>query len=105
MELKDIKTFYQSENVDTKTLFHQIMPKFYEHSMAAELAFNLNTPQILVGNNKESLYLHNNLNWMHSILSKAIFFENISAEFVIYQNTVAWTEITDNFDGLNWFQI
>ena len=35
MELKDIKTFHQSENVDTKTLFQKIMPKFYEYIMAA----------------------------------------------------------------------
>ena len=33
MELKDIKTFHQSENVDTKTLVHHMMPKFYEYIM------------------------------------------------------------------------
>ena len=30
MELKDIKTFHQSENVDTKKLVHKMMPKLYE---------------------------------------------------------------------------
>ena len=30
MEFKDINTFHQSENVDTKTLSQQIMPKLYE---------------------------------------------------------------------------
>ena len=58
MELKDIKTFYQSENVDTKTLFQKIMPKLYEYIMDAELAVNPNTPQILVGNNQEYLYFN-----------------------------------------------
>ena len=42
---------------------------------------------------------------MHSILSEAILLEKIVAEFRIYQNTVAGTEITDDFDVLNWFQI
>ena len=58
MELKDIKTFHQSENVDTKTLFQQIMPKLYEYIMDAELAVNTNNPQIVVGNNQESLYFN-----------------------------------------------
>ena len=35
MELKDIKTFHQSENVDTKTIFQQIMPNLYDYIMAA----------------------------------------------------------------------
>ena len=30
MALKDIKTFHQSENVDTKTLVQHMIPKFYE---------------------------------------------------------------------------
>ena len=42
---------------------------------------------------------------MHSLSSEAILLERIGAEFVIYQNTVAGTEITDGFDVLNWFQI
>ena len=37
--------------------------------------------------------------------SEAILLERIRAEFVIYQNMVAGTEITDDFDVLNWFQI
>ena len=37
MELKDIETFHQSENVDTKALIQQMMPKLYEYIMAAEL--------------------------------------------------------------------
>ena len=31
--------------------------------------------------------------------------ERIRAEFFIYQNMVAGTEITDDFDVMNWFQI
>ena len=42
---------------------------------------------------------------MHSLSSEAIVLESIGAEFVIYQNTVTVTEITDDFDVLNWFQI
>ena len=42
---------------------------------------------------------------MHSLSSEAILLERIGAEFVIYQNTVAGTGITDDFDVLNWFQI
>ena len=105
MELKDIKTFHQSKNIDTKVLVQKIMPKFYEYIMAAELAVHPNTPQILVRNNEESLYFHNNPNRMHYISSEAIFLERIGANVVIYQNTVAGTEITDDFDVLNWFQI
>ena len=52
MELKNINTFCQSKNVDTKLLFQKMMPKFYEYIMAAELAVCPNTPQILVGNNE-----------------------------------------------------
>ena len=55
MELKSIKTFHQSENVDTKTIFQKIMPKLYGYIMATELSVNANTPHILVGNNQESL--------------------------------------------------
>ena len=50
MEIKDIKYFQQSENMDTKTRVQQMMPKFYEYIMATELAVNPYTPQILVGN-------------------------------------------------------
>ena len=42
---------------------------------------------------------------MHSISSEEILLDRIDAKFVIYQNTVAGTEITDDFDVLNWFQI
>ena len=42
---------------------------------------------------------------MHSLSSEAILLEKIRAEFVIYQNMVAGTEITDDLDVLNWFQI
>ena len=42
---------------------------------------------------------------MQYLLSEAILWERIRAEFVIYQNMVAGTEITDDFDVLNWFQI
>ena len=42
---------------------------------------------------------------MQSILYEAIILERIGFEFVIHQNTVAGTEIHDDFDVLNWFQI
>ena len=42
---------------------------------------------------------------MHSLSSGAILLERIGAKFVTYQNTVAGTEITDDFDVLNLFQI
>ena len=65
------------------------MPKFYEYTMDAEIAVHPNTTQILVRNNEEYLYFHNNPNCMQYILSEAILLEKIGAEFVIYQNTVA----------------
>ena len=55
IELKDIKTFHQSKNIDTKVLVKKIIPKLYEYIMAAELAFHPNTPHILVRNNEDSL--------------------------------------------------
>ena len=73
--------------------------------MAAELSVHPNTPQILVLHNEDSLYLHNNPNCMHSLSYEDILLKRIGAEFVIYQNTVSGTEITDDFDVLNWFQI
>ena len=42
---------------------------------------------------------------MYSLLVEAIILESIGAKFVIYQNTVAGIEITDDFYVLNWFQI
>ena len=42
---------------------------------------------------------------MHSILSEAILLDRIGDEFVIYQNTVAGIEITDDFHVLNLFQV
>ena len=42
---------------------------------------------------------------MHSLLSEVILLERIGAEFVVYQNTVAGTEITYDFDVWNWLQI
>ena len=71
--------------------------------MAAELDVRPNNPQILVRNNEDYLYFHNNPNRMHSLSSEAILLDSIGAEFVIYQATVAGTEITDDFDVLNWF--
>ena len=44
MDLKDINTFHQSKNIDTKLLVQKMMPKFYEYIMAAELAVHPNTP-------------------------------------------------------------
>ena len=105
MELKDINNFHQSENMDTKTLVQQTMPKFYEYIIAAELDVNPNTPHIILVNNEECLYFHNNPNHMHSLSAEEILLERIDAEFVIYQNTFSGTEITDGFYVLNWFQI
>ena len=105
MELKDIKTFYQSKNIDTKVLVKKMMPKFYEYIMDAELAVHPNNAHILVLNNEYYLYFHNKPNRMNSLSSEAILLERIGAEFFIYQNTVSGTEITDDFDVLNWFQI
>ena len=105
MELNYIKNFCQSKNVDTKVLVQKMMPKFYEYIMAAELSVHPNTPHILVRNNEESLCFHKNPNRMHSSSSEAIILERIVSEFVIYQNTVAGTEITDDFYVLNWSQI
>ena len=82
-----------------------MIPKFYEHIIVEELAVHPNTPQIIVRNNEDSLYFHNNPTYMHYLLSEAILLERIGAEFVIYQNTVTGTENTDDFDVLNWFQI
>ena len=73
--------------------------------MAAELAVHTHTPNILVCNNEDSLYFKNSPNSMYSLSSEAILLERIRAKFVIYQNMVAGTEITDDFDVLNWFQI
>ena len=42
---------------------------------------------------------------MHSLSSEAIPLDRIRAEFFVFQNMVAGTEITDDFDVLNWFQI
>ena len=104
-ELTDIKTFHQSKNNDTKVLVQMMMPKLYEYIMAAELAVHPNTPHILVRKTEDYLYFHNNPNRMHSLSSEAILLESIGAEVVIYQSMVAGTEITDDFDVLNWFQI
>ena len=82
-----------------------MIPKFYEYIMAVELAVHQNTPHILVHNKGDSLYFNNNPNRIHSLSSEAIILESIGAEFVIYQNMVAETEITDDFDVMNWFQI
>ena len=82
-----------------------MIPKFYAYIMAAELDVHPNIPQILVGNNEESLYFHNNPNLMHYLLSEKILLESISAKFFVHQNMVTGTEITDDFDVLNWFQI
>ena len=35
MELKDVKTFHHSKNVDTKAILQQMMPKFYEYIISA----------------------------------------------------------------------
>ena len=105
MELTDIKSFHQSKHIDTKVLVQQMMPNFHEYIMAEELAFHPNTPQILVRNNEDSLYFNNNPNRMHFLFYEAIILQRIRAEFVIYQNMVAGTELTDDFDVLYWFQI
>ena len=73
--------------------------------MAAELAVHPNTSHILVRKTEDYLYFHNNPNRMHSLLSEAILLDRIRYEFVIYQNMVSGTEITDDFYVLNWFQI
>ena len=52
IKLKDIKTFFQSENVDTKQIVQKMMPKLYDHIMAAELDVNTSTPNILVDNSQ-----------------------------------------------------
>ena len=98
MELTDIKYFHQSKHINTKLLVQQMMPKFYEYIMAAELAAHPNTPHILVDNNDETLYFHNNPNSMHSYFSEAILLERICAKFTIYQNTFDGKKIPDDFD-------
>ena len=104
MELKYIKTFCQSENVDTKTIFQQMMSKSYGYIMATEHSVNPNTPHILVGNNQESLYFHNNPNRRYSLSAESILLERIDARFFTYQNLVTGVEITDAFNVPHWFQ-
>ena len=82
-----------------------MMPKFYEYIMAEEVYVNPNTLKKLVGNNQESIYFHNNSNYMHSLSSEAILLESIEDKFVIYKNVVVGIEITGDLDVLNWFQI
>ena len=53
------------------------MPKFYEYIMAEEVYVNPNTLKKLVGNNQESIYFHNNSNYMHSLSSEPILLERI----------------------------
>ena len=48
MELTDIKSFHQSKHIDTKVFVQQMMPKFYEYIMAAELAIHTNTPHFVL---------------------------------------------------------
>ena len=105
MELTDIKTFHHSKNIDTKVLVQKMMPKFYEYIVSEKLAVHPNTPHILVRNNEDSIYLHNNPNRMNSLSSEEILLERIGDEFLIYQNMVVGIEITDDFDVLNFFQI
>ena len=81
MEIKDIRNFYQSENVDTKKIVQRMMPKLYYYIMAAELSVNPKTTHILVENNQESLYSHNNPNPRHSISAEAILLEMIDGRF------------------------
>ena len=105
MEIKDINTFHKNKNIDTKLIVQKIIDKFYEYIMDAKLAINPNNPHILVRSNGDSLYSHNKPKRMHSLSSKAILLERIGSKFVIYQNTVYGTEVTDDSDVLNWFQI
>ena len=42
---------------------------------------------------------------MHSLSYEEILLERIGAKFIIYQNMVAGTKITDDFDVMNWFHI
>ena len=91
--------------MDSKLCSHDSFIELGHHLLEKYFGVNPNTPQILVRNNEESIYFHNNPNQMNSISSEAIFLDRIGAEFVIYQNTVAGTEITDDFDVLDWFQI
>ena len=77
-----------------------MMPKLYEYIMAAELSVHPNTPHILVRNNEDSLLFHSNPIRMHYHTYEAIILESIGAEFVIYQNTVAGTENTYDFDTI-----
>ena len=59
--------------------------------MAEELDVHKNNPQILVGDNEQSLYFHNNPNRIHSLLSESTLLGQIIAKFVLYQNPVAGT--------------
>ena len=79
------------------------MAKLCEYIMDAELSVHPNTPHILVRNNGDYLYFNKNPKRMHYLSSEEILLDRINAEFIIYQNTVAGTEITDDFDVLNWF--
>ena len=84
MELKDINTFNQSENVDTKQIFQHMMTKLYYYIMDEELYINTNNPQILVVNKQESLYFHNNPNYRQSLSAEVILLERIDTEFSTY---------------------
>ena len=84
MELTDIKSFHQSKHIDTKVLVQKMIPNFYEYIMVSELDAHPNTLQILVHNNKDYLYLHNNPIRTHYLSYEAIILEKIGAELIIY---------------------
>ena len=77
--------------MDTKKIVQQVIPKFYDYIVAAELSENQNTPLIIVGNNQEYLYFHNNPNNRDSPMYEAIILDKIDAEFFKHQNAAAGT--------------
>ena len=55
-ELTDFRKLHEIETVDTRTIINEMMPKFYDYIVAAELVENPYTAPLSVTTANRSLY-------------------------------------------------
>ena len=56
--MTDVRKLYEIETVDTSTIINEIMPKFYDYIVAAELAENPYTAPTAMTTANRSLYFN-----------------------------------------------
>ena len=103
-ELTYVRKLHEIENVDTRTIINEIMPKFYDYIVSEELAENPYTALTVVTTINISLFFNEETVGEPGTSSRGgnILRKRFDSEFKVFFNVVSAQTAIKNEDFLTW---